>query len=180
MGDQLALSTGSNQSARYGALLQLGGNPTRKWLLNGRLDRFQKLTAWSWLRWASPKTRTMEGDLILIKASRYAPPPFATVNVADMTPPFAGFPTRWAWNVRMRTTTVTLHATPPSLITDSYKGSYETPDGVLVPISEPTDLTAPVPVPGNPTPRPIGIDPITRQLLDKLFTLKLIPKPTNP
>ncbi|WP_027302645.1 hypothetical protein [Rudanella lutea] len=153
LGDQIALSTTSPQALRYGAMLRLNGTPTKRWLLNGRLDRFQKLTGWSLLRWLSPKTRRMTGGVHLTNPAQREPGPLSVYSVADMNPPYAGIPTRWTWDVRMRLNRVILHELPISLIDETFRGSYETPDGVLVPIVEPADTTQPVPIPPNYTPR---------------------------
>lgn len=191
MGDQLSVTTSTYQAARYGAIQKSGGEPTRKWLLGGRFDRFMKLTGWQWLRWNALPLRYAQGDVMHMSPVRPEPPPFGVVTIPDLATAFEGVPTRWGWEPKLRKTTLTLHEKPGvnALTGETYKGSYETPDGVLVPIVEPTDLSAPVPVPGNPAPRqPVGgtITPARpgKDLsgfanLANLFSLLAIPKP-NP
>lgn len=154
LGDQLSVSAGSPQALRLGALTRPDGTPTVRWLLNGRLDRFQKLTAWSWLRWMGQKLRTAEGTLHLTDHTRFEPNQLSVIGMADATPPLSVVFSRWSWDVRMRSVSGSLHEVPPSLLTETYRGRYEAEGGVLVPIVEPTDpTTQPVPVPTNPAPR---------------------------
>ena len=169
-------------------MLRPNGDATQSWLLGSVRDRLQKLAGRSALQWAANGIRGMSGDVILINKDSAIPGPLTTITIPDAAPSLTGFPIKWEWNVRNQTVTVVLQEIPPALSGETYKGSYETPDGVLVPIAEPVDLTAPVPVPTNPSPRQNTSSSNTLESLIAMaatmsqFTLTLTarPKPDEP